>query len=612
MGLLTARPRITPPAPAKPPAKPTVAPRPGGVGDRDRSGHATPGKPLRVGDLLLARGAISQEQLEQAIAYQKSSGHKKLLGEVLVELDFTTHEGVLEALAEGYGVPFARLSAKLVDIKAVELLPRKFLEQHAVLPLYIVRGKLTVAVSEPSNVFLSEEIEREAGHPVQVVASTASDILHTLKSVSPDGNIFIIDDLIGSDSVDLKAVEKQVEDLANLEAAADDSPVIKLVNHLIFAAVRDGASDIHVEPGDGELRVRFRVDGSLFEKLSPPPRMLPAMVSRIKIMSGLDISERRVPQDGGITVGVDKRQVDLRVSTMPGKFGEKVVMRIIDKQNSMVGLEQLGFSYEMLEKFRGLIHQPNGVVLVTGPTGSGKSTTLYAALQEINDETVNVSTVEDPVEYNLPGVNQFQTHDRAGFTFAGALRALLRQDPDIIMVGEVRDQETARIATQAALTGHMVLSTLHTNDAPSAMTRLFNIGVEPYLVAASVRGVLAQRLVRRVCPNCREAIQETPKLRRTLDELGEMLPDGERIEAVYEGRGCKECRNSGYKGRLGIYELYVPDDESLDAISRGASLQEIRKLARAGSGYSTLREDGLVKLKNGLTSVEELFKASSA
>ena len=603
MGLLTARPRATTnPPPAKPPASPPPPPR---------HDAAPAAKPLRVGDLLLDKGMVSQEQLDQAIAYQKSSGHKKLLGEVLVELDFATHDQVLEALADGYGVPFAKLSPKLVDPKAVELLPRKFIEQHAVLPLYLVRGKLTVAVSEPSNVFLTEEVERESGHAVQVVAATAADILTTLKSVIPDGNVFMIDDLIGSESVDLKAVERQIEDVSNLEALADESPVIKLVNHLIFAAVRDGASDIHVEPGDTELRVRFRVDGSLFEKLSPPLRMLPAIVSRIKIMSGLDISERRVPQDGGITVGVDKRQVDLRVSTMPGKFGEKVVMRIIDKQNAMVGLEQLGFGYEMLTTFRGLLHQPNGVILVTGPTGSGKSTTLYAALGEINDETVNVSTVEDPVEYNLPGVNQFQTHDRAGFTFASSLRALLRQDPDVIMVGEVRDQETARIANQAALTGHLVLSTLHTNDAPSAMTRLFNIGVEPYLVAASVRGVLAQRLVRRICPDCREAIEETPKLRRTLDELSEILPEGERIETVYQGRGCKNCRNSGYKGRLGIYELYVPDDESLDAISRGASLQEIRKLAHAGGGYTTLRQDGLVKLKNGLTSVEELFKASS-
>jgi type IV pilus assembly protein PilB len=414
----------------------------------------------------------------------------------------------------------------------------------------------------------------------------------------------IVDDI---QAQDLTLVEKEITDLTNLADSASHSPVIKLVNYLIHGGVQEGASDIHIEPGDGVLRVRYRVDGSLFEKLKPPHQMHPAVVSRIKIMSGLDISERRVPQDGGITVMLNKRPVDLRVSTMPGKFGEKVVMRIIDNRNTLTNLEKLGFSYAMLERFRTVLHQPNGVVLVTGPTGSGKSTTLYGMLNEILDDSLNICTVEDPVEYNLPGVNQFQVNEKAGFTFSGALRALLRQDPDIIMLGEIRDQETAKIATQAALTGHLVLSTLHTNDAPSAITRLYNVGVEPYLVAASIRGVLAQRLLRKVCTHCKEPTEMTPPVRRSLERWTE---GGSPIETVFKGKGCAKCRNTGYAGRIGIFELFTPDDEVLDAISRGASLQEIRRLAKA-AGYVTLQQDGVEKVKAGITTVEELFTATA-
>ncbi len=382
------------------------------------------------------------------------------------------------------------------------------------------------------------------------------------------------------------------------------------MNYIVYAAVQDGASDIHIEPDDNRLRVRYRVDGRLYEKLTPPHSMLPAVVSRIKIMAGLDISERRVPQDGGITIVIDKRQIDLRVSTCPGKFGEKVVIRIIDTRNAMTRLDALGFSSAMLRTFRETIKQPNGVFLVTGPTGSGKSTTLYASLNELNDESVNISTVEDPVEYNLQGVNQFQTNDKAGFTFAGALRSLLRQDPDIIMLGEIRDQETARIATQAALTGHMVLSTLHTNDAPSAITRLYNVGVEPYLVAASIRGVQAQRLVRKICPHCKEPLPLTHSVERTLTQL---VPVGDPpLETVYHGVGCAKCRDTGYSGRLGIYELMVPDDLCLDLISRGAGLQELRRHVNQAGGYTTLRQDGIDKVRAGLTTLEELFKATAA
>lgn len=565
-------------------------------------------KPVRIGDLLLEKGIITQDQIAQALQYQRDKGHKKLLGEVLVELGFVAEEQVMEQLAAAYGVPFARITTKVADPKVIETLPREFLEKHNVLPLFLVRNKLTVAVHEPANVFLVEEIARLANHQIQIVASTIKDIQQTLQAHLPNNNVFVIDDIVDASQVDdLTLVEKQVTDLANLEAAAGDSPVIKLVNYVVFSAVEEGASDIHIEPGDKTLRVRYRVDGSLFEKMKPPYQMHPAVVSRIKIMAGLDISERRVPQDGSITVMLNKRPIDLRVSTMPGKLGEKVVIRIIDNRNIKTSLDKIGFSTKMLEDFRSVLHQPNGVVLVTGPTGSGKSTTLYGALNEVSDDSINICTVEDPVEYNLPGINQFQVNEKAGFTFAGALRSLLRQDPDVIMLGEIRDVETAKIATQAALTGHLVLSTLHTNDAPSAITRLFNVGVEPYLVAAAIRGVLAQRLLRRICSNCKEPLQMSTALRRTIDKLSE---GGTPIETVYHGAGCPKCRNTGYAGRLGVFEMFIPDDETLDAVSRGASLQEIRRIAKA-SGYTTLREDGLEKVRAGATTVEELFSAVS-
>jgi type IV pilus assembly protein PilB len=368
--------------------------------------------------------------------------------------------------------------------------------------------------------------------------------------------------------------------------------------------VKDGASDIHIEPGENLLRVRFRIDGRLAEKLRPPFQMHAAVTSRIKIMAGMDISERRLPQDGGIHVMMDKRPIDLRISTMPTKCGEKVVIRIIDNEKTSVNLEKLGFGYETLKQWRKLIALPNGILLVTGPTGSGKSTTLYASLQEMNSDDVNICTVEDPVEYNLAGVNQFQVNDKAGFTFANALRALLRQDPDVIMVGEIRDQETAKIATQAALTGHVVLSTLHTNDAPAAITRLFNIGIEPYLVSASVAGVMAQRLVRKLCQTCKEAYEPTINERRQIEKVSA------GVDKIYRAKGCPRCRNLGYSGRIGIYELFVPDDEVLDKISNGASLNEVRDLARA-SGMKPLRVDGMEKVKAGITSLEEVYRVTA-
>ena len=559
------------------------------------------GAKMQLGEMLLDRGLLTEEQLKEALAGQGHGGHRKLLGEVLVELGYVSEDQVLSVLAEAYGVPYAKVSPKLADPRVIETLPREFLETHGVLPLFLVRGRLTVAVAEPANLYLVEEITRLSNHDVQIVASAATDIQNTLRQYLPDANVFVIDDIYQElNDDDFAVVERQITELSKLEEVAGHSPVVKLVNFLIYSAVQEGASDIHIEPENGRLRVRYRVDGRLYQKISPPPAMQLAIVSRIKIMSGMDISERRLPQDGDIHVMLDGRPVDLRVSTMPGKNGEKVVVRIIDSSNVVVKVEKLGFTPDMLKTWRHIVSQPNGIVLVTGPTGSGKSTTLYSALLELNSEEINISTVEDPVEAGIIGINQFQVNEKAGFTFANALRSLLRQDPDIIMVGEVRDSDTARIVTQAALTGHLVLSTLHTNDAPSAVTRLINLGVEPYLVAAIVRGVLAQRLVRKICVHCKEPLEPDAITRKAVEQsIGP-------FETLYHGAGCAKCRTTGYSGRVGIFELFIPSEHLLDAIGMGANLHELRtELSQIK--YVNLRQDGLRKAAEGLTTVEEVF-----
>ena len=559
-----------------------------------------------LGQLLIERGYLTEQQLEQALAHQKQNENTLLLGEVLQQLQICSEEQVMEALAGGYGVPFARISPKIADPKVIDVLPREFLDRNRVLPLFKVRNHLTLAVNEPANVFLLEEVGRITGCEVLVVCATSKDIRSTLETHLPSANIFVIDDIFDdTNASELSVIEEKAEDIANLEDAASGSPVIKLVNYLIYHAVHEGASDIHIEPDDNTLRVRYRVDGSLFEKLRPPFKMLPAIVSRIKIMARLNISERRLPQDGGIHVMMENRPIDLRVSTLPGQFGEKVVVRIIDNRTVLVSLEKLGFAYEMLKEWRKAIASPNGIVLVTGPTGSGKSTTLYSVLRELNTEDVNICTVEDPVEFNLAGVNQFQVNEAIGFTFASALRSLLRQDPDIIMVGEIRDQETARTAIQAALTGHLVLSTLHTNDAAGAITRLLNVGVEPYLVSASVVAVLAQRLVRKICTNCKEPYDPPPHLKSAVERVA-----GE-VETFYHGAGCPKCRNTGYSKRIGIYELLVPDDSLRDKITASPSINELRAMATQ-SGMVGLRQDGIAKVKAGITTADEVFGATAA
>jgi type IV pilus assembly protein PilB len=560
-------------------------------------------KPL--GQMLIDKGIIQVEQLERALGEQKKNNHQKLLGELLVEMHFCTEDQITESLAQGYGVPYARISPKIADPKIISVLPREFLEKHQVLPLFLVEGILTVAVPEPANVFLLEEIERVGGHPAQVVAATAKDIKATLQAYLPDDQVFVIDDIIDEvEPQEFRLIEQKVADIADLEQAAGDSPVVKLVNYCIYTAVKEGASDVHIEPGESMLRVRFRIDGRLIEKLRPPAQMHAAVASRVKIMAGLDISERRLPQDGGIHVMMDKRPIDLRVSTVPGRHGEKVVIRIIDNEKASVHLEKLGFSYDTLKAWKKLLQMPNGILLVTGPTGSGKSTTLYAGLHELNQDDVNICTIEDPVEYVLPGVNQFQVNEKAGFTFANALRSLLRQDPNILMVGEIRDGETARLATQAALTGHLVLSSLHTNDAPAAITRLYNLGIEPYLVGATVGGVLAQRLVRKLCQNCKEAYSPSASERRQIEKQVGV------VDTLFRAKGCTRCKNIGFSGRIGIYELLVPDDAMTERISAGVPLAELRDHAKR-LGMKALRADGIEKVKSGITTLDEVYRVTA-
>ncbi|MBC24329.1 MAG: ATPase [Phycisphaerae bacterium] len=558
-----------------------------------------------LGQMLVDRNIITTEQLNEALQHQSQSGHRKLLGEVLVDMKFADEDQVMEVLASGYGIPYLSNAARLADPRAVERLPREFLEEHDVLPLFLVRDTLTVAVAEPANLYLIDEIARISECTVQIVAATLTEIRSSLQAYLPAANVFVIDDIYEDIAeADFSVIEKQVAEISDLQEVAGHSPVVKLVNYLIYAAVQDGASDIHIEPSDHRLRVRYRVDGRLFEKLEPPYQMAPAIPSRIKIMSNLDISERRIPQDGDIHVMMEGRPIDLRVSTMPGKHGEKVVIRIIDARNAMVSMEKLGLEKQMLQQWHELITQPNGIVLVTGPTGSGKSTTLYSALQQVNDEELNLSTVEDPVEATLPGVNQFQVNERAGFNFANALRSMLRQDPDIIMVGEIRDEETASIATQAALTGHLVYSTIHTNDAASAITRLINIGIEPYLVAATLRGVLAQRLVRKICPHCKEPCQPEEGARQLVEQV--CGP----VDSLFHGPGCPRCRNTGFAGRIGIFELLTLDDRILELVAAAAPLQEIVSCLQKRE-FCNLRTDGIRKAAAGLTTIEEVLYATS-
>ena len=562
--------------------------------------------PAPLGETLVRKGLLSSAQLAKALEDQQGREGHRLLGEVLIDLGYVDQLAIAEALAEGYGVPFARQVSRIADPAVVEILPSEFLRQHHVLPLFLVRGVLTVAAAEPSNLYLFEDIRRRTGHQIRVVAASLADIDAAIEGYLPAANVFVIDEIYEDvRETDFSLIEREVAELTDLEEVAGHGPVVKLVNWLIYSAVREGASDVHIEPGDRNLRVRYRVDGRLFEKVRPPYQMTPAICSRVKIMADLDIAERRLPQDGDIHVLLEGRPVDLRVSTMPGRHGEKVVIRVIDSRNTVVSSERLGMRPSMQSSWQSYLSAPNGIILVTGPTGSGKSTTMYSALAAISNEELNISTIEDPIEAVLSGVNQFQVTERAGFGFPTALRSLLRQDPDVIMVGEIRDEETARIAAQAALTGHLVLSTLHTNDACGAPVRLVNLGVEPFLVSAVLRGVLAQRLVRRVCPQCRQLVEVDSATRKLVEDV-----TGD-ASGLVQGTGCSRCRETGFSGRVGMFELLEPNDAVNDALITGGSHREILEAALAG-GFQGMRIDGLHKAADGLTTVEEVVAAAAA
>lgn len=554
----------------------------------------------RLGSLLLERGYLSAESLEKALERQLDGSRSKLLGEILVDQGICSEDQVVECLATEYGVPYAKLEARLYDPGVTEILAREYIEHNTVLPLFLVRDTLTVAVPEPSNLFLISEIGNLTRKHVQIVAASAKDIRRMITNL-PNSKVFVIDDIIeDSEAGDVTLIEEAIDDIGEVEEIAGQSPVIRLVNYIIYNAVKEGASDIHIEPAERCVRVRYRIDGRLHKALEVPLHLLNAVCSRIKIMAALDISERRLPQDGSIHVMLEKRKIDLRVSTFPMHRGEKTVIRVLDTRALSLNLKDLGFAEDILTAFQSQITAPNGIVLVTGPTGSGKSTTLYAALNEISDMANNVCTVEDPIEYHLPLLNQVQVQERIGLTFSRSLRTLLRQDPDVIMVGEIRDEETARTAIQAALTGHLVLSTLHTNDACSAVTRLINMGIEPYLIGAALNMVLAQRLVRRICAKCKERYDPPRNIRRAIERMGF------EVQEFCRGVGCRRCRNTGFSGRISIHELLIMDDEIRDAVISNPSVTTIRQIS-ARRGMITLAVDGYRKVKEGITTVEEVL-----
>ncbi len=555
--------------------------------------------------VLIDAGKVTPEQVEQANETREQCPHLSLL-EVLIVSKAIDETQAQQAVAEYFKLPFLHITAEDVDPATFELLPLDYIKTKNVMPIRREEeGGIVVGLSDPADMFLIDDVKRRLREPVKLVVTMCEEMRQVLDEIaaSSDQQVEEIIQDITEDSVEV-VTQKHVDD-NDLEKSAGESPVIRYVNFLITSAVRDGASDIHIEPSEKRLRVRCRIDGLLFDQQAPPMGMHAAIVSRLKIMANLDISERRLPQDGRIRATVRGRTVDLRVSTLPVIHGEKCVIRILDTRSILVGLENLGMLPDTLELFRRQILQPHGIVLVTGPTGSGKSTTLYSALQIMKADEMNISTVEDPVEYELASINQVHVHDSIGMTFSAALRSLLRQDPDVVMIGEIRDVETARIAVQASLTGHLVLSTLHTNDAPSSISRLMNIGVEPYLISASVNAILAQRLVRRICENCK-----TPVANPREADIGYLRKHGDdNTETIYQGAGCEKCRHTGYKGRVGLYELMIMDEEIRRVISSDVPLAELRRLAREG-GMVTLCEDGIKKVADGQTTVEELMRVT--
>jgi type IV pilus assembly protein PilB len=569
----------------------------------------------KLGEILLKENLITPDQLKQALDHQKTNGGR--LGNSLVKLGFLNDDEVTAVLSRQYGVPSINLAYFEVDPSVTKLIPMETATKYQVLPLSRVGSSLTLAMVDPTNVFAMDDIKFMTGFNIEPVVASEAAILEAIKkhygSAEDQERKKELEDIVNfidegqTESLELESDEDGTLNLAAMEKAAEEAPVIKLVNYILTDAVKRGASDIHMEPYEKEYRVRYRIDGILQTMMNPPFKLRDAIISRVKIMSKLDISEKRLPQDGRIMIKFikdgKKKQIDFRVSVLPTLYGEKVVMRALDKENLRLDMTKLGFEQASLDKFTKAIFKPYGMVLVTGPTGSGKTNTLYSAISSLNKPDTNILTAEDPVEFQLHGINQVQMKEQIGLNFAAALRSFLRQDPNIILVGEIRDFETAEIAIKAALTGHLVLSTLHTNDAPSTISRLMNMGIEPFLVATSVHMIVAQRLVRRICSDCK-AVEETAP--QVLIDAG-YSPEEAKTVKVYKGTGCSTCGNKGYKGRCGLYEVLEITDEIRELILVGASALELKKKA-IDQGMISLRKSGLIKAALGQTTLEEVFR----
>jgi type IV pilus assembly protein PilB len=566
---------------------------------------------VRLGEILLKESLITQDQLDKALEFQRSNGGK--LGSCLTKMGYITDDDITGVLSRQYGVPSINLKYYEIDPTVIKLIPQDTALRYQVVPLSRVGSVLTIAMTDPTNVFAMDDIKFMTGFNVEPVVASESAIAEAIGRFYGGGASSheelsnLMKDLVDDDQELELAADEQELDAATLERAAEEAPIIKLVNLILTDSVKRGASDIHVEPYENEMRVRFRIDGVLQTVMNPPLKLRDAITSRMKIMAKLDIAEKRLPQDGRIMIKYKadgrKKELDFRVSTVPTLYGEKIVLRLLDKENLRLDMTKLGFEPESLKKFERNILKPYGMVLVTGPTGSGKTNTLYSSVARLNQVDTNIMTAEDPVEFQLAGINQVQMKEQIGLNFAAALRAFLRQDPNIILVGEIRDFETAEIGVKAALTGHLVLSTLHTNDAPSTISRLMNMGIEPFLVATSVNLICAQRLVRRICVNCKEEL-EVPE--QALIDAG-YTPEEVKTTKIYHGKGCSTCNKGGYKGRTGLYEVMEINDELRELILVGASALELKKKA-IEQGMITLRRSGLIKVALGQTTMEEVLR----
>ncbi|MCK4349338.1 MAG: type II secretion system ATPase GspE [Candidatus Krumholzibacteria bacterium] len=562
----------------------------------------------KIGEILIDNNACTLEQLDECLRIQEESGAGRRIGEILIEKEYISENDLLSALSVQTGIPFANeIDEEMIDRQLLEQVPFTFARKNSMIPLNADNGIVTVAVADPLNMQPLDDIGLLLNKEVQAVIcreeviSTAINRCYHQDSRAAEK---IVEDMVEERREEVYHIEEETQDLLEM---ADKAPIIKLVNVIIFQAIKERASDIHIEVYEKELKIRYRIDGVLYTRLTPPKQYHASIVSRIKIMAKLNIAERRLPQDGKIAIKVNGNPVDLRVSVLPTMFGESVVMRVLDRSNVSLDLERLGLREDDLRLFRQLIRRPHGIVLVTGPTGSGKTTTLYSVMNELNDVAVKILTTEDPVEYDIDGLIQVQIHGDIGLTFARCLRHFLRQDPDIILVGEIRDLETAQMAFRASLTGHLVLSTLHTNDAPSAATRLVDIGMAPYIIGSSILGVLAQRLVRRICPHCREQYQPSSQ---ELERLNLTEEQAAKIR-FHVGRGCRHCRNTGYSGRVAVYELMKMNDELRGALGREEDVSALRRIA-VKSGMKTLRYDALTKVHQGSTSAQEVINVMFA